>query len=153
MAKIAKRCVDAAMAKPKRYILWDSELRGFGLLVLPSGVKSYLYQYRTPEGRQRRATIGKHGDWTPAQARQKAEDYRQVVRGGGDPLGNKRALLEAPTVGELVDAYLGSESFKDKATSTQKIDRGRIERHLRPLLGRKHAHLLSDNDIKVVFAA
>jgi hypothetical protein len=39
------------------------------LLVMPSGIKSYFYQYRTPEGRQRRATIGKHGEWTPTEPR------------------------------------------------------------------------------------
>jgi integrase len=56
-------------------------------------------------------------------------------------------------LGDLLDAYLESEDFKDKAASTQSIDRGRIERHLRPLLGRKHAHLLTDNAIKRALAA
>ena len=51
-------------------------------------------------------------------------------------------------MGEILDAYLASESFKDKAPSTQAVDRGRIERHLRPLLGRKHAHKLGSEDIK-----
>ena len=133
--------------------MWDGELKGFGLCVLPTGVKSYTFQYRTPEGRARRITIGKHGDWTPDQARRKAADYRELVRAGGDPAGQKRALLEAATVGDLLDAYLNSESFKDKAASTQTIDRGRIERHLRPLLGKRHAHLLTDNDIRRALAA
>lgn len=123
------------------------------MLVMPSGIKSYFYQYRTAQGRQRRATIGKHGEWTPTQARAKAEDYRKAVRDGRDPLADKRALKEAPTVGEIVDAYLESESFKDKAASTQAIDRGRIERHLRPLLGRKHVHSLGAEDIKRTFNA
>ena len=148
MPKIAKRVVDAATPGAKRYILWDSELKGFGLLVMPSGIKSYFYQYRTKEGRQRRATVGKHGDWTPTEARKKAEDLREAVRQGHDPLAEKRALKEAPTVGEILDAYLKSESFKEKAASTQAVDRGRIERHLRSLLGRKHAHTLSEEDIK-----
>ena len=148
MPKIAKRVVDAATPGVKRYILWDTEFKGFGLLVMPSGIKSYFYQYRTREGRQRRATIGKHGEWTPTEARKKAEDCRRMVRDGHDPLADKRALKEAPTVGEILDAYLESESFKDKAPSTQSVDRGRIERHLRPLLGRKHAHTLSQEDVK-----
>ena len=148
MPKITKRVVDAAALEAHRYIVWDSEIKGFGLLMMPSGVKSYFYQYRTAEGRQRRATIGKHGEWTPTQARAKAEDYREAVRGGRDPLAEKRALKVAPTVGEVLDAYLTSESFKDKASSTQAIDRGRIERHLRPLLGRRHANSLSSEDIK-----
>jgi Arm domain-containing DNA-binding protein len=114
MPKITKRVVDAAAPESSRYILWDAEIMGFGLLVLPTGVKSYIYNYRTPEGRDRRITIGKHGDWTPIQARAKAEDYREAVRGGRDPLADNRALKEAPTVGEMLDAYLASESFKDK---------------------------------------
>jgi integrase len=151
MSKITKRVVDAAAAKHDRYIIWDEAIKGFGLLVLPSGIKSYLYRYRTAEGRQRRATIGKHGEWTPTEARKKAEDHREAVRAGRDPLADKRALKEAPTVGEIIDAYLASESFKDKALSTQRVDKGRIERHLRPLLGRRHAHSLNSEDIKRTF--
>ena len=109
MPKITKRVVDAAAPELDRYIVWDSELMGSGLLVMPSGTKSYLYKYRTAEGRQRRATIGKHGEWTPTQARRKAEDFREIIRGGRDPVADKRALREAPTVGEVLDAYLTSE--------------------------------------------
>jgi integrase len=153
MQKITKRVVDAAAPKHDRYIIWDPEIKGFGLLVMPSGIKSYFYQYRNTEGRQRRATIGKHGEWTPTEARAKAEDHREAVRAGRDPLADKRALKEAPTVGEILDAYLASESFKDKALTTQRVDKGRIERHLRPLLGRKHAHSLNSEDIKRSFNA
>ena len=132
MVKLTKRCVDNAEVGKARIILWDDTLKGFGLLVLPTGVKSYFYQYRTREGRQRRITIGKHGQWTPAQARKKAEDYRDAVRQGRDPLGEKRDLLQSPTVHETFDAYLASDAFAEKAESTRAIDRGRIERHLRP---------------------
>ena len=137
----------------ERFIVWDPELKGFGLLVLPSGIRSYLYQYRTPEGRKRRITIGQHGAWTPDEARKAAEDYRQVVKTGGDPLGRKRALREALTVGELLDAYLASQDFANKTPITQAVDRGRIERHLRFLLGKKHAHLVTENDVQRAFAA
>lgn len=153
MPKITKRVVDAAASKHDRYIIWDSEIKGFGLLVMPSGIKSYFFQYRNAEGRQRRATVGKHGEWTPTEARARAEDHREAVRAGRDPLADRRALKEAPTVGEILDAYLESESFKDKALSTQRVDRGRIERHLRPLLGRRHAHSLNSEDIRRTFNA
>jgi hypothetical protein len=147
MPKLTKRIVDAATPKADRFTIWDAELKGFGLLVLPSGIKSYVYQYRTPEGIKRRITIGRHGSWTPDQARQKAEDHRQTVRSGGDPLGSKQALREALTVSDVLDAYLASEDFANKTPVTQSIDRGRIERHLRPLLGKKHAQLVTEKDI------
>ena len=153
MPRITKRMVDAATAKAERFMVWDAEIKGFGLLVLPTGVKSYIFNYRTPEGRDRRITIGQHGAWTPDQARGKAAEYRQAVREGGDPLGRKQALREALTVSDVLDAYLASEDFAGKALVTQAIDRGRIERHLRPLLGKRHAHLVTEQDIKRAFAA
>jgi integrase len=153
MPKLTKRIVDAADVGADRYLIWDAELKGFGLLVLPSGVKSYVFDYRTPEGIKHRITIGQHGAWTPDQARKKAEDFRQIVRNGGDPLGAKRALRQSETVGDLLDAYLASQDFADKAASTQAIDRGRIERHLRPIFGRRHAHLVTDHDVKRALAA
>jgi len=153
MPKITKRTVDAAAPDEsgRRYYVWDSEIKGFGLLVLPSGVKSYFYRYRTPEGRERRATIGKHGDWTPHEARGKADNLRRHVKTGRDPLGESSSLREAPTVTDLLDAYLASAKFAEKAITTQAVDRGRIERHLKPLLGRKHVHLLSGEDVRRSF--
>ena len=132
---------------------FHTEIKGFGLLVLPTGVRSYFYRYRTPEGRERRATIGKHGSVTPDEARNAADDMRQAVRAGRDPLGEKRERKLAPTVAEVLNAYLASDRFRAKAPSTQAIDRGRIERHLKPLLGRKHVHTLTPGDIEGAFAA
>ena len=63
MARLSKRIVDAARPSgdDERYILWDDSLPGFGLLVLPTGVKSFIYNYRNSRGTKRRATIGKVG--------------------------------------------------------------------------------------------
>ncbi|RPI41354.1 MAG: DUF4102 domain-containing protein [Hyphomicrobiaceae bacterium] len=88
MSKITKRVVDAAAPRHDRYIIWDAEIKGFGLLVMPSGIKSYFYQYRTAEGRQRRATIGKHGEWDPD--RSPREDGRSPPGGSGRPRSARR---------------------------------------------------------------
>jgi integrase len=151
--KLTKRVVDDAKPGPKRYVVWDVEIKGFGLLVLPSGVKSYIFNYRTPEGRERRLTIGQHGAITCEQARKIAADHKHAVAHGADPLERKQEQRRAPTVGDILDAYLASESFADKADGTKATDRGRIERHLRPLLGRKHAHLVTETDVRKTFAA
>jgi len=150
MPRISKRVVDAAKpdSNGRRITVWDSELKGFGLLVLPSGVKSYIYNYRTPEGRSRRATIGKHGSWTPEQARRQAEDFRDSIRRGQDPLALKEQARSALMVNDVMEAYLSSQRFQEKAESTRAIDRGRIVRHLRPLLGRRYVKQLHAEDIR-----
>lgn len=154
MPKITKRIVDAAAPDPaRRFYVWDDQIKGFGLLVLPSGVKSYIFQYRTPEGRERRATIGKHGSITPDEARDKADAMRRAVKEGRDPLMEKRERLQAVTVGDVLDAYLESDAFAAKADGTRATDKGRILRHLKPLLGRMHVDTLRPGDVERAFAA
>ena len=71
MPKITKRLIDTLRpdANGAEVFRWDSELRGFGVRIMPSGVASYHIQYRTPEGRTRRMAIGRVGTLTPDEAR------------------------------------------------------------------------------------
>ena len=79
MPKLNKRVVDAARPKQSDYIIFDKELPGFGLRVLPSGKKSYLVQYRAG-GRTRRYTFGRHGPMTPEEARKEATSLLAEIR-------------------------------------------------------------------------
>src|SRR3546814_16595286 len=77
-----KRVVDASLPREKRYHLGDRELRGFGLRVEPSGVKTFLAKYRAEGGGrrspERRITIGRYGALTPEEARRQA---RKILGG------------------------------------------------------------------------
>lgn len=152
MSKISKRIVDASAPTAAEYFVWDTEVKGFGLKVFPTGAKSYVFQYRTPQGRSRRATIGKSSDtMTAEQARAQAKAMRRTVENGGDPLGAKQAVRDALTVTALLDLYLASARFAEKAESTRAIDRGRIKRHLQPALGEKFVMNLTPDAIRRAF--
>src|SRR3546814_15176673 len=84
MPKINKKAVDAAIPNGRDYVIWDSELPGFGLRVFASGQRSYVLQYRSL-GRSRRYTIGLHGVWTPAPARLAAKAQPGRIAGGDPP--------------------------------------------------------------------
>ncbi len=43
--KLSKHSADRAEARSKRYIVWDAELPGFGLRVMPSGARSWVVKY------------------------------------------------------------------------------------------------------------
>jgi len=66
--KIIKRAVEAL----DEGLLWDTELKGFGVRCRGEG-KVYLLKFRDARGRQRWHTIGRHGSpWTPELARREA---------------------------------------------------------------------------------
>lgn len=148
MPKLTKTTVDAERPGDDQRFVWDTEIKGFGLKVFPTGVKSFIFQYRSPEGRTRRLTIGQYSHTLTAdQARGLAKDKAYEVHAGRDPMGEKQARRNALTVGELLDLYEKSERFIGNAQTTQATDRGRIARHLKPLLGKEIADNLTENQI------
>ena len=154
MAKLTKRVVDGAAPDPngKQLIIWDSEVKGFALRVTPAGAKSYVLNYRTAEGRERRYTIGKHGSpWTCEGARDKAVDLLRDIAEGRDPMEDKREAREAKTIAELAELYLGPDgkaARPEKKDSSWKRDECSIRCHIVPLLGRKVAKSLTATDVE-----
>jgi integrase len=157
MGKITKRVVDALQAEPDRDVFaWDAELRGFGVRAKPSGVKTFLIQYRNIEGRTRRLVIGQCGVLTPEIARHLARKKLTAVADGADPSADRQGVRVGMSVKEVCDWYLeqaeagrllGRNRRPIKA-STLKSDRGRIETHIKPLLGARLVSRLSLQEIE-----
>lgn len=146
MPKLTKKIVDAATPREKQYTVWCSELKGFGVYVQPSGSKTYFVDYRV-DGARRRMTIGRHGTITTEDARKLAiETLGGIVLQKADPLLERKTRRASLTVAQLCDQYmkaaekgliLGRRKNQPKKASTLEVDRGRIARHIKPLLGRK----------------
>lgn len=162
--KLTKRIVDALKApKPSRvgvkvreHFVWDRELRGFGVQVMPSGLKSFVIQYRTPEGRNRRAVIGRYGLMTVEEARKLAHQKLVAVSRGVDPVAEEAKAAGLLTVAEVCDWYLAEAEAgrilgrrrRPIKSSTLAMDRSRIEAHIKPLLGRRQVASLKLGDIE-----
>ena len=94
-------------AKPgsKTTIIWDGRVKGLGLRVTPKGAKAFVIGYRV-NGRQRRATIGRVGQISLVDARNRAATMLDSTRLDGiDPLQARRERREAMTVAQAVDRY------------------------------------------------
>jgi integrase len=137
--------------------VWDASLAGFGARRQKSDGVSYVLYYRTNEGRQRWYTIGRHGaPWTPDTARDEAKRLLGDVAHKADPAAEKRAARNARTVSELCDLYLADAEAgrlvtrrrAPKKSSTLVTDRGRIERHIKPLLGRRAVASVTRTDVE-----
>ena len=149
--RITKTIVDEAKKRTGDYFIWDSELKGFGLKIAKGGRKSYVCQYRTAGGRTgdtRRLTIGAHGSpWTVETARTEAKRILGRAANNEDPAQEKQDLKKQLTVKDLCDQYLAHGCATKKA-STIATDVGRIERHIKPLIGRKRVQDITRADIK-----
>ena len=103
---------------------WDEgkgAVTGFAARRQKGDAVAYVVKYRTADGRQRWATIGRHGaPWTPEMARDEARRILGEVAKGGDPASTKREARQASTVAELCDAYL--ESCKAGRVLTRRQD-------------------------------
>ena len=144
--KITKSAVDSAKPEKARYTIWDTEIRGFGLRVNRDGSRTYVLKY-VLHGRQRWYSIARHGAKTAEQARKEAKRLQGLVADGADPALAKTDEKAAKTVAQLCDQYL-AEGCATKKTSTLATDRGRIERHIKPLLGRNRVKDVTANDVK-----
>lgn len=154
MAGLTKRRV-AALA-------WDpdgssqqveyGELPGFGVRVYPSGTKSFVLWIRTRTGRKRLATLGKVGVLTLEQAEAKARRYLVEVDEGTDPVEERRREERAvETFADLADRYLEDHAKKHRKSWPE--DARRIEKRLKPALGRHAVTDITAADVRVMHTA
>jgi integrase len=155
MGKLTIQAVKALEVPDKgQAFLWDGELRGFGVRVIPSGLKTFVLQYRNAEGRSRRIVLGRFGVLTVEQARDKAKIRLGAVANGDDPA-EGAGPRETITVAEVCDWYLGEAETgrilgrrnRPIKPSTLAMDRSRIETHIKPLIGRRQVRALRLVDI------
>jgi integrase len=153
--RITKRVVDTAEPDGRDRVLWDDEIKGFGLRIRPSGAKVYLVQYRAGQGRRapdRRYTIGKHGSpWTPETARREAKRILGLVAGGGDPAGerqeNRSAEKAAPTLREAAERWLAEHVEAKRKPRTAVEYRRLLDKNILPTLGNKKIAALKRADV------
>jgi integrase len=142
--------------------IWDARVAGFGARRQHSPAVAYILLYRTPDGRQRRFTIGRHGaPWTPDTARNEAKRLLGLVASGRDPAADKRARRQAATIAELCDLYIAEAEAgrlltrmrRGKTEKTLLSDKSRIEAHIKPKLGKLPVAAVTTLDIEAFMHA
>ena len=147
--RITKRTVDALTTDGRDFVTWDGELKGFGVRIRPSGAKSFIAFYR-PGGRNaplRKVTIAAVGKMEVEKARDEARKILAGAELGQDHAAEKAKARAEKSVADLCDLYL-ADGCETKKASTLATDRGRIVRHIKPLLGRKRIGAVTRADIE-----
>ena len=136
MPKFTKRSIEALDIRESDYFVWDSELSGFGVRVLPSGRKKFVLQYRYGKI-SRRMGIGQFGAITVDQARGLALQALAKLRQYIDPLAEVRERRTAITVKELAERFDAEHIAVHLKASTAKEYRRNLKIFILPAIGQK----------------
>ncbi|EKE73254.1 phage integrase family protein [Celeribacter baekdonensis B30] len=115
-------------------MIWDGDVRGFGVRVFPTGKRSYLVQYRAGR-RTRRLTLGQHGPLTTDEARSLAKQRLGDVARGDDPSETRKQKRMAPTVAALCDRFMAEYVAEHCKPTTFANYKTAITTHVKPKLG------------------
>lgn len=74
MPKLTKSYIDTLKPTEKSYEVWDTEVKGLGCMIHPTGKKTYYFLYRFKSVTKQRLKVGVHGSIT-------CEIAREIVRG------------------------------------------------------------------------
>lgn len=150
--KLTKRLIDAATYQGEgnaRFVLWDSEVPGFGLRIFPSGKKAFLLSYRV-QGRKRLMTIGAYGILTLDQARIQARALlAKVETENADPLATRQREAQGQTIRDLCTSYMERHGDHKKS---HRDDRRRLDQHVLPAWGSLKVSAITQADVAALHA-
>ena len=147
-----KRSVEALRPAEKPFIAWDDRLTGFGVRVQPSGVRSYLVNYRAEGGGRRaanrRLVIGRHDRMSAEQARRIAHETLGKVAAGEDPAEGRTRSRSVPTLREAFEDFLAAGPARKPRTV--EVYRRTVYLDLEPWLDRS-LNTISRKDVEQCF--
>ncbi|YBV97094.1 tyrosine-type recombinase/integrase [Phyllobacteriaceae bacterium JZ32] len=149
--KISRRSVAAIGAVEKPTVFYDESLKGFGLRVMPSGVRSWVIEYRPGAGgrgvAKKRVKIGDAAVMSPEDAREKASRTLARVTLGSDPAAERAEERGALSVAELAQLFLEKHVSEKRKPSTERLYKYAIDDLIVPALGTMRAPLITRADV------
>ena len=143
MPRITKRTVDALKPEERERVVWDDDLKGFGVRVHPSGRKVFIVKTRH-RGRVIKMTIGPCTAVSTTYARVRAAEIITDARAGKNPAGRRSG---APTMRDLGKRFLKEYVPDHCKASTAEEYRRSIELFIDPRIGKLRVPDVQRSDI------
>ena len=159
--ELSKNAIAALPPKSAPYLMWDDEVPGFGVLILPSGTKSYVAQYRiSGEVKSKRRTIARVADMTVGVARGKAAMLIEIANRGID----REALAEAERLKEqeaahtlmlknLAEIFLRDHVEAKRKANTLRAYRTLLSTRILPKFGRRDVREITKREVSAWHAS
>ena len=149
-SKLSQAAAEALEPGPHPYICYDQSLPGFGCRVMPTGSKSWVFDYRPGGGRRastKRLTLGRIAALPCAKARKAAESLYHRTRLGEDPAGARGDERAAPTLDAVIGRYMTEEITPARKRRTAALYAQYFRNHVSPTLGRRRAAAITYSEI------
>jgi integrase len=139
VAKLTKRAVNAIGPDACPVIIYDADLKGFGIRATRRGAKSWFVEYRPgTRGRgvaKRRMVLGSVGTLTPDEARTAAREILAAAALGDDPAASRSRARTIPSFREFAERYLAEEATAKLKPRTIANYRIYLRKHAAPVIG------------------
>lgn len=145
--KLTKAFIATLATEGKDIYVWDIGTAGFGIRVKPSGIKTYILQYRNKYGRVKRLTIGRFGDLTLDEARREASIMRGQVSLGSDPAQKRQNDRAVQSIRDLAERYMQDHCIGRCKESTIKAHNWLLNKFILPKFGARKIVELTPQDI------
>jgi integrase len=146
--KFTDRQIKSLKLKKERYEVWETNGKGFGIRVAPTGRKSFIFLYRF-QGTSRRITFGNYPEISLADAHAAHAKARQLLERGTDPATVEQDAKEesrrSPSVRRLVDEYI--EKYAKPRKRSWQEDERILNKDLVPRWGKRKAQDITRRDI------
>ena len=142
--RLTNKSISEFAPASKMYKVWDNDLAGFFLRVMPSGTMTYAIHYRH-NGQGRDYTLGRHGVITPTIARKMAVAKQGEVANGVDVQAERknqsRIANEAKfeTLGDFIKNKYAEWVITERKTGSDTLKI--IERDFKHLYGKRIADI------------
>ena len=152
-AKITKRFLEAAQPKDKAYEIWDSEIKGFHVIVLSSGRKTFYFRYYDLFKKNQRFKIGLFGNLSCEEAREVAKGLAGDVAKGQDPKKDKETRRQTEqhsskmSFAKFFDIYTQKHRLVHHKPSTFKAHEYTVQRYILPFFYDKKLEDIVTQDI------
>lgn len=141
---------DAAPPAKGNRIIYDGDVKGFGVRVTKAGARAFILNYRAG-GIERRITIGSYPDWKTGPARDEAKRLKRQIDVGEDPMATRHAERAAATMSELADRF-EKEHLSKRRGSTLADYKSLLRLYIIPELGKTRVADVRHSDIERLHA-
>ena len=126
---------------------------GLYVMVFPSGTKVFKLSYHVG-GKEKLLTIGKYGEFSLAEARDKAREAKRLIAQGEDPSALKKqdrakAKADSLTFQEVAEQWLILRQAEWSAVHL-KDTRQKLDLHVYPIIGGKSVRDVGKAEIRVI---